>query len=126
MPSGRLPYYSTPEEFSEAVDAYFEEMEETNTPITITGLILYLGFSHREALHDYEKKEPFSDIVKRARMKVENAYEMRLAGTTPTGSIFALKNMGWKDKTETALTGENGGPINIQYVAQQGNEPIPD
>ena len=39
-------------------------------------------------------------------MKIENGYEKRLFENNPTGSIFALKNMGWKDKTETEHSGE--------------------
>ena len=36
---------------------------------------------------------------------MESCYEGKLSGTTPTGAIFALKNMGWRDKTETELSG---------------------
>jgi hypothetical protein len=42
------------------------------------------------------RKKSFSYIVKRAKLAVENSYE--LAGQTI--DIFALKNMGWKDKSE--------------------------
>jgi hypothetical protein len=32
-----------------------------------------------------------------------------------TGAIFALKNMGWSDKTQTELTGANGSDL-VQKV----------
>lgn len=112
MPAGRPPIFETPEAMEAKIEEYFAERVEKETahrePATITGLILYLGFSHREALADYEKREGFSDIVRKARLRVENRYEQNLHGTTPTGSIFALKNMGWKDKHETELSGGIG------------------
>jgi len=123
--AGRPPYYNTPEEMELAIEEYWEYIKENNYPPTVTGLILYLGFCDREALANYEKKEGFSDIVKRARMKVENGYEMKLSGTTPTGSIFALKNMGWKDKTETEMSGHLE-TRQVIYEPSNGNEPIKD
>lgn len=69
-------------------------------PPTITGLALYLGFESRQSLYDYEKKGEFSYTIKNARLRVENGYEKALHGRNATGAIFALKNFGWKDKTE--------------------------
>ena len=37
-------------------------------------------------------------------MKIESEYEKKLSGQMCTVAIFALKNLGWKDKTETAIT----------------------
>jgi hypothetical protein len=54
----------------------------------------------------------FSHSVKRAKMIVENAYEKRLQGSNPTGAIFALKNMNWRDKIEQEISG-SGFSINI-------------
>lgn len=39
---------------------------------------------------------------------VENGYESALRQNNATGSIFALKNMGWKDKTEQDVRVEGG------------------
>jgi len=73
-------------------------------PPTVTGLCLYLGFAALQSLDDYCKKGPdFAEIIKRAKLRVQNRYEKNLHGEKPTGSIFALKNMGWKD---TNLLGE--------------------
>lgn len=73
--------------------------------VTITGLCIFLGFDSRQSFYDQEKREDFSYPIKKLRMMVENSYEQGLRSQACTGSIFALKNMGWKDKTETELSG---------------------
>ncbi len=108
-PGGRPLKFNTPEEVETAISYYFEEEKEP----TLAGLAVYLGIS-RSTLYNYEEKDQFLDIIKKAREKVESVYEKRLVyGNTPTGVIFALKNMSWRDKTETELTGANGGPVVI-------------
>lgn len=108
MPAGRPPIFETSEQMEELAEKYFAESKENKEPLTITGLALYLGFSDRQSLYDYEEKPEFTCITKKCRLRVENQYEKNLHGTTPTGSIFALKNMGWKDKHETELSGGIG------------------
>jgi hypothetical protein len=61
---------------------------------------LHLGFASRQSFYDYEERGEYSYIIKNARLRVEKGYELRLHGNNPTGSIFALKNMGWSDKQE--------------------------
>lgn len=73
-------------------------------PISITGLALYLDTS-RETLCNYEDRDEFFDAVKRAKLRVENFYEERLTFNNPTGSIFALKNFDWSDKSQTEVSG---------------------
>jgi hypothetical protein len=65
----------------------------------------------RETLLRYEEKPEFTDTVKRVRIRLEAAWEQRLAGTACTGAIFWLKNQGWTDKTVSELSGPGGGPI---------------
>jgi len=127
---GAPAHYANPEDLILAVENYFEwvkgEYEQTGPtdrkcirepePVTITGLALFLGFESRQSIYDYEQKGDFSYIIKNARLRVEHAYEKNLYGDKPTGSIFALKNMGWKDNQRTELTGADGKdliPINI-------------
>jgi hypothetical protein len=93
---GRPPVFATPQELMEKVIAYFDHCEKLKIKSTVTGIALYLGFDSRQSFYDYEQKEEFSYITKRAKLAVENGYE--LAGQSI--DIFALKNMGWKDKTE--------------------------
>ena len=68
-------------------------------------MILHLGLSSRESLDEYGRRPEFSDSVKRAKLLVENQYEMKLDGSRPTGAIFALKNMGWSDRKEVEWRG---------------------
>ena len=103
--------YDTPEEMQEKIDEYFN----TSSVFTISGLAYFLGFESRQSFYDYEQREAFSYTVKRARTRIEVNYEEKLQGTTPTGSIFALKNLGWKDKSEV----EQSGGLSIQWNEQK-------
>lgn len=100
--SGRPPIFETVEQFAEKATSYYK-----STPIsrwTISGLALYLGFCDRQSLYDYQEKEEFSGIVKKCRLMVEMAYEQKLNTKNVTGAIFALKNMGWRDRVQNDLT----------------------
>ena len=101
--------FDTPEKLLEAITAYFAGTERP----TLAGLALGLGID-RKTLYNYEDRDEFFHIIKKARETVEAKYEERLIwDNSPTGVIFALKNMGWKDKTETELSGKDGGPIQV-------------
>lgn len=118
---GRPPLFKDPEEIAAKINSYFEHIkgEKQQTvgdgdlmtetwlrqpePATITGMALFLGFSSRQSIYDYEENGEFSYAIKSARLRVECEYEKRLSGNSPTGAIFALKNLGWKDKTETDM-----------------------
>jgi len=96
---GRPPKWNTPEELQKEIDAYFKKCEEEEEPLTITGLALALD-TYRDVLMDYQNKDEFSNTVKRAKQRIEHAYEKRLIANGRAGDIFALKNFGWKDKQE--------------------------
>lgn len=123
MPAGRPPFYESVEQLEKAIDDYFNEGVETKKVIigkgetarieeipvpTISGLVYYLGFESRQSFYDYEEKPEFTYTVKRARLWIEKEYEAQLNIGNTVGAIFALKNMGWKDKTETELNGNLG------------------
>lgn len=103
----RPPLWETPEQLDEAIDAYFNsckrEGDELPTVPTVSGLCLAIGCC-RDTLWEYAKKPEFSDAIKRARTRLEMAWETRLYGTAATGAIFWLKNQGWKDATEQTIT----------------------
>ena len=117
---GRPPIYSSVEELQAKITEYFESgfeqverqvrgekgaWETIIVPkITITGLVLYLGFADRRSFYDYEEKPDFSYTIKRARSFIEKEYEQQL-DLNPTGAIFALKNFGWTDKQEFEHSG---------------------
>lgn len=133
---GRPPKFDNPDTLQAKVDEYFvwvhgekikakndkgEEFEEwVRYPCftTVTGLALFLGFESRQSIYDYEKDGTFSYIIKNARLRVEEQYEQRLHGSTPTGAIFALKNMGWKDKVETGFTDSQGKDVSPTLIFQ--------
>lgn len=98
--SGQPPKFESSKELEEKCLEYFEHCIENKEKPTITGLTLYVGFCSRSSWDDYVKKDEYSYIVKRAKMTVENSYEK----SGSTFDIFALKNMGWKDKTEVDNT----------------------
>lgn len=99
---GAPPVFNTPEELQNKVNEYLEKFPLGTR--TVTGLALDLGFESRQSLYDYEKRDEFSYIIKRAKMEIENSYEVSLYGKNPTGPIFALKNMGWADRSEIDLS----------------------
>jgi hypothetical protein len=104
-PVGRPRAIDCPEKFDALVDGYFDLCRQNSEPILLTGMILSLGLVSKEAFYNYETYPEFSDSVKRARMLVEMEYEKRLnTASAVAAPIFALKNFGWKDKQEVALT----------------------
>lgn len=74
----------------------------------ISGLAYFLGFADKTTLYDYRDREDFSHPIKRAILRIEMNYEGGLTEQSVAGRIFALKNMGWKDKTETELSNPDG------------------
>jgi hypothetical protein len=120
------PSFTKASELSNRVDAYFNYIEgvyhieiksikETKDrsnmeqkiwdrepePPTIAGLAIFLGFNSRQAFDDYERKGRFKHILKRGRLHIEAVYEKKLHNQSPAGAIFALKAMGWNEKSES-------------------------
>lgn len=119
--AGRPPIFETVDALENSINEYFNKGvkirkiivgKPPNTSVveipvpTITGLCYYIGFESRQSFYDYETKSEFSYTVKRARLFIEVEYEEQLTMGNTVGAIFALKNMGWKDKTETEFSGE--------------------
>lgn len=87
------------------VDSYMLDCKNNSIKPTITGATLFLGFCDKTTIYDYRDREEFSHSVKRLLLFVEFGYESALHGNNVTGAIFALKNMGWKDRTEQLIEG---------------------
>ena len=99
---GRPRLYDSPEEMQTLIDQYFQETEDKQDPLTMSGLAYALGMD-RTTLINYGHRDEFFNTVKRARDRVTAEYERRLlkSGTPTIGLIFALKNnAGWVDKQE--------------------------
>ncbi len=98
---GRPPKFATADEFEQKITEYFDWIEESKDYPTICGLALYLGFADYHTLLEYkDKDEVYFSIVKRAKQVIMQHHERRLNSNTPAGSIFWLKNFGWKDTQE--------------------------
>jgi hypothetical protein len=118
---GAPPMYSDPLEMQRVCDKYFSWCDsQTKTiirnknekviykPYTVSGLTLALGFASVQSLLDYEKKPQFSDVIKRAKLRVANWTEEKAAnGEIDTVfGMFSLKcNFGWVEKQEINFTG---------------------
>ena len=112
---GRPPLFKTYKELQEAINDYFnkgikkrkvligkapnQQAIEIEIP-TITGLCYFIGFESRQSFYRLEDNLEFSYTIKRARLFIEKEYEEQLSVGNTIGAIFALKNMGWADKTE--------------------------
>ena len=115
--AGRPLKYSL-EEITELIEDYF-----LVTPIetqTITGLALHLDTS-RETLMNYEERDEFFATIKKAKDRIDHAYEMRGLKVGNAFDIFRMKNMGWKDRNETDmnLSGHLGVTINETKTYEQ-------
>ena len=111
MTSGRQPLYDCPDDMQDEIDEYFDnpptktlrlvDGSTVDIPfVSITGLTLALGFCNHKSFYDYEKKPLFTDVVKRARTRIENEYEFKLQfADRPQAAMFALKKLGWSDRT---------------------------
>ena len=103
---GRPPMYENPSELGARFREYFERQEREKRPLTMAGLCLTAGFSSRQTLHNYEERPEFMDVVKKARLRVEEYLsECLLSGAqgSAVGAIFILKNIApeyWKDRHE--------------------------
>lgn len=118
MPGGRPPKYNNCLDLDAACELYFDECKDNTKGPTVTGLALALGFVDRQSLYDNEKNPEFSCVIKRARTVVEASYEEALQHNSPTGAIFALKNMGWRDRQEQEISGKDGGPVQNEVVVR--------
>lgn len=122
--------YKTPGEFNRAVDRYIELCIRGGVPITKTGLILYLGFSARHVMQQYKDGFMGDEMiapVERAELLVEFAYERRLHEGSPSGAIFALKQMGWRESSDVNHLSTDGSmspkpPSTINIVGVNPDE----
>lgn len=116
--------YATASEMMRLIDEYFlfvkgeSPSTDTETGIvkpgkarvktsevpTIRGLTLFLNFKSVEDLEKREKHPKYRKALRYARLRIEAAQEQQLFDK-PTGAIFALKAMGWKEKPDAPLAG---------------------
>lgn len=121
------PKFLSKSHLTKLIDAYFEYIEnyqpakmtgrskvpnvlkeesgnkEVHGPATISGLAYYLGFNSRDQFESYENSGRFAICIKRAKLRIEEAYEKQLHKQS-SGVIFALKTFGWNEKSESKKT----------------------
>lgn len=102
MAGGRPLKFKCPILLQKKIDDYFDEVKKNNDVITITGLALHLD-TCRSTLCEYDKRDEFSNTIKRAKQRVEADYEKSLRNNGRAGDIFGLKNFGWSDKKEVDM-----------------------
>ena len=94
---GRPAKFLSAKSLEQGIDRYFAN---TDTP-KICELALELGFADRQSLTDYKEHEEFTCTIKKAITRIEAHHE----GQNGAGSIFWLKNHGWRDRHEIEQTG---------------------
>lgn len=119
---GRPPMYDSPEEmWNKAVE--FFEASKTSTGVykpTIEGLTFYLGFSSRQSLINYAKKnEVFLDTVDRMKQFIKACYEKNLYSFTWAGASFALRNLGKEDWKDEITEHQNQTVTNVTITEKQ-------
>ncbi|BDF57503.1 hypothetical protein CE91St36_03200 [Christensenellaceae bacterium] len=100
---GRPLKFKSAKDLEKKIGEYFDRCEKKGMPFTMSGLANGLDVD-RKTLLNYGEREEFFPTIKRARQKVEQWWEERLANPAATGAIFNLKNnFDWKDKTEQSI-----------------------
>jgi len=107
--------FKTPEELRERIESYWKNCEEKEEPITISGLAVWLD-TNRQTLVNYNKSQPYFDIIKKARAICEAFLEKAMLGRkyNVIGAIFTLKNnYGWTDKKEVITNPDKPDSFNL-------------
>lgn len=121
--------FATPADMQARVDGYFAMCAETERFPTVTGLVLHLGFRHRQALHKYENGEigiedglaaEFSEVVTAAKMRIEDAWTQRLAESKQAlGPTVYMRNVfGWTG-TDNAAQGNAALKVSMEITDQE-------
>jgi len=116
---GRPLKFKTKEALEKKIKAYFDETPKDEW--TITGLAMALD-TYRDVLIDYQNGKydtddsEFSNTIKKAKLQVENGYEIDLKKHGRPGTIFALKNFNWRDKSETDVTSGGEKIQGIEFI----------
>ena len=104
-PGGRPHKFANAAEMSAKVDEYFDSIQREGKRPTIAGMAYFMGYISKQSFYDNVKKDEFSTVLERARLRLSAMIEELLyTGQNCTGAIFALKNLGYEDKTVHSVT----------------------
>ena len=102
---GRPLRFETVEDMEKGIEEYINDCINNNKKMTYTGLATALG-TWKDVLNDYitgkhdKDGKCFSYPLKKVKNIIEAQVEDLLLEKGHSGSIFWLKNFGWKDKFE--------------------------
>jgi hypothetical protein len=117
MVTGRPPKFETPEDLENQIELFFDYCEEVDEVPDVEGLAVYLDTT-RKTLWEYEKKDEFSNTIKRCKDKIfHKKKQLAFKGKiNPTVFIFDAKNNHeYTDKQELDHTSQ-GEKINIPPI----------
>lgn len=120
--------FQTPAEMEAAITEYFTEVlkpfgRNREFRPTINGLCFHLGFSTRQTLHDYEKKDDdYGHLVKRAKLYILSCYEEKLYSKDWGGAAFALKNIGKGEWTDEVIQQQHQTITEVTITEKQREE----
>lgn len=118
--------YKSPEILKEMINSYFDECDALETPYTISGLCLVIGYS-KDQLMSENSETPLGELIVQARLLIEQQHEYQLySGVKPQGVIFALKQLGWADKQQFDLGSGNAeeARYTIEIVSPDGKKKV--
>lgn len=108
MAGGRPLKFTNVDDLWQSAMEYIKQRQEEKKPITLSGIAYALDVC-TQTLINYTEKDEFFAPIKRLRQIVEMSYEDNLHSPGCTGTIFALKNLGWKD-TQDINQNNTGAP----------------
>lgn len=113
---GRPLKFKTVKELQEKIDAYFEDCDKNDRPLTITGLALALDTT-RDILIAYEERDGFSNAIKKAKQRCQAfAEEQLFTNRNTAGVIFNMvNNYGWRNKQDVDLGNKDDKPFQVQH-----------
>lgn len=107
---GRPPEFETPEQLQIIVDKYLDHCKSTPEKPTIAGLAYYTGLD-RKTIYNYEKKDEFFHIIKKARDFILYRLEVLMCDEGKAGQIFTAKQYGYVDKQDMNIGGQAETPL---------------
>lgn len=99
MGAGRPRKWNSKEELQSMIDSYWQYCEDNEKPMTIAGLA-YFTKVDRQTIYNYAKDEEYFDTIKKARERIVMGFEELAITKGNAGTIFIMKNYGYKDKQE--------------------------
>lgn len=111
------PFKYTPEQLQKKVDEYFIYCEKEKKFPNVASLAIFLDLN-RETVYATEKERlhsGLSNIIKKARLRIESLACERLNNNNSIGAMFYLKTTyNYRDKSEVEV--KHKGNINVGLI----------